>query len=74
VKKYGPPASGHRHVEPAGRDRQHAVPAPQSGVWLSLPSRVWPGTEKLSMLHLMAQMPLPGLEKTAPYFRETACM
>jgi hypothetical protein len=47
--------------------------APQSGVWLSVPSKVWPGMEKLSMCTWW-QMPLPGLEKTAPYLRETACM
>jgi len=46
--------------------------APHSGVWLSVPSSVWPGTEKLSMWTWW-QMPLPSLEKVAPYLRETVC-
>ena len=39
--------------------------APQSGVWLSVPSSVWPGTAKVSRCTWW-QIPLPGLEKTAP--------
>ncbi len=72
VKKYGPPpiaTATSRLPAPIA-----SMPAaPQSGVWLSEPSSVWPGMANVSMCTWW-QMPLPGLEKTAPYFRAAVCM
>ena len=71
-KKYGPPpiaTATSRLPAPIA-----SMPAaPQRGVWLSLPSSVSPGTENVSMCTWW-QIPLPGLEKTAPYLRAAVCM
>ena len=64
VKEYGPPPSATATSRPPAPIASMPA-APQSGVWLSVPSSVCPGTEKLSRCTWW-QMPLPGLEKIAP--------
>src|SRR3989449_5943226 len=61
VKEYGPPPSATATSRPPAPIASMPA-APQSGVWLSVPSSVCPGTEKLSRCTWW-QMPLPGLEK-----------
>ena len=71
VRKYGPPPIATATSRPPAPIASMPA-APQSGVWLSVPSSVWPGIENDSMCTWW-QMPLPGLEKSAPYLRETDC-
>ena len=47
--------------------------APQVGVWLSEPSRVWPGMEKRSSCTWW-HMPLPGRENQMPCLAATVWM
>ena len=64
VRKYGPPPSATATSSPPAP--MASMPAePQSGVWLSVPSRSWPGALNVSKWTWW-QMPLPGLENHAP--------
>jgi hypothetical protein len=48
VRKYGPPPIATATSSPPAP--MASMPAaPQSGVWLSLPRSIWPGTEYVSM-------------------------
>ena len=44
--------------------------APALGVWLSVPTIIFPGTANRARCTLW-QMPLPARDKTMPYFRAT---